>query len=303
MISADRITGCIVGGAIGDALGNPYEGQRGPVRVDFGDDWRFSDDTQLTLATCEAVTETRAVTAASIAKKMAEWFRDGRITGLGASTFKALSELNLGGHWALVGRKGEMAAGNGAAMRIAPLAFCLNPESGTHRQTIRDVCRITHHNDEAYAGALVVITAIRMAAQDKWTGKRNMICHVADTLPDSRVRDRMQEVAQMAETASLADIALEFGCSGYVVETVPLALCGALLFESRGFDVALMEIVSVGGDTDTIAAIAGQIMGAACGRKSLPDDLINRLPDRSLVEKTASAFAATVKSAFSPAHP
>src|SRR5581483_12081938 len=46
----DRIIGCIAGGAIGDALGGPYEGQPGPIQLDPDAHWRLSDETQLTLA-------------------------------------------------------------------------------------------------------------------------------------------------------------------------------------------------------------------------------------------------------------
>ena len=59
---------------------------------------------------------------------------------MGASTLKALQELAIGGHWSQVGRKGEYAVGNGAAMRIAPLAFNLS----IPRARIREICYITH---------------------------------------------------------------------------------------------------------------------------------------------------------------
>ena len=108
---------------------------------------------------------------ATIADAYVERFRSGPIAGLGASTLKALVELDAGGHWALVGRKGEMAAGNGAAMRIAPLAFCLDPATPDGRQKIRDVSRITHHNDEAYAGALAMVIAVRAAYDGTWKGE------------------------------------------------------------------------------------------------------------------------------------
>src|SRR4051794_30405994 len=123
----DRVLGCILGGAIGDALGGPYEGQPGPLTVQPDLPWGLSDDTQLTLATCEAIIATGAITPASIADRFTAWFRSGRITGMGASTLKALRDLSAGAHWALAGRKGDRGAGNGAAMRVAPLAFCIDP--------------------------------------------------------------------------------------------------------------------------------------------------------------------------------
>jgi len=97
---------------------------------------------------------------ALIAENLLRWFRARRIRRMGSSTLKALRDLDAGGHWVLVGRRGEHAAGNGAAMRIAPLAFCTDPSTSLGRQMIRGVCRITHHSEEAYVGALAVVLSI-----------------------------------------------------------------------------------------------------------------------------------------------
>lgn len=144
----DAILGCIVGGAIGDAAGAAFEGKQAAPTVPIlsNADWRLTDDTQLTLATCEALTDAENPDPALIAASFLRWFRARRLSGLGASTLKALRDLEVGAHWALAGHKGERAAGNGAAMRIAPLAFCLDPLTEQSRRLIRDICRITHHN-------------------------------------------------------------------------------------------------------------------------------------------------------------
>src|SRR5215475_8879071 len=133
----DSARGCIIAGAIGDAMGIPFEGSRGPLQFYPHKDWAISDDTQLTLATCESIIEIGEVSPKHIADRFVQWFRDRRITGMGASTLKALRDLDAGQHWALAGAKGERAAGNGAAMRIAPLAFCLDPKNTGDRQLIR----------------------------------------------------------------------------------------------------------------------------------------------------------------------
>ena len=152
----ERAVGSIVGGALGDGWGRPFEGTvpRGAIRVP--DELVVTDDTQLTLATCEAVIDGGIIDPAKIAERFLVWFRAGRLRGLGASTFKALRDLDAGAHWALSGAKGERSAGNGAAMRIAPLAFLLDLTNDDERRTLRDVCRITHHHDEAYVGGLAV---------------------------------------------------------------------------------------------------------------------------------------------------
>jgi len=155
-----QILGCILGGALGDAWGGPWEGNPGQVAFQIPSRSSVSDDTQLTLATCESIIENGGVHAERLASHFATWFATGRVSGIGASTLKSMRDLAAGVHWALAGSRGEYSAGNGAAMRIAPLAFLLEPATPADRRVIRDVCRITHHNDEAYVGALAVVIAI-----------------------------------------------------------------------------------------------------------------------------------------------
>jgi len=85
MNSLERITGSILGGAIGDALAGPYEGATRPVTIDHQLEWRLSDDTQLTLATCEAISNSHHVDPAIISSTFVQWYRNSLLTGLGAS--------------------------------------------------------------------------------------------------------------------------------------------------------------------------------------------------------------------------
>src|SRR5215510_16511055 len=101
----DKIIASIIGGAIGDCLGGPYEGRPTPVDLDDDAPWRLSDDTLLTIATCEAIIDRGGPEPDAIAERFASIYNSGSLTGLGASTRKALEELSHGGHWALVGRK------------------------------------------------------------------------------------------------------------------------------------------------------------------------------------------------------
>lgn len=287
----DSILGCIAGGAIGDAAGAAFEGADIAATLNLdGADWRLTDDTQLTLATCEAIVEQGQPDPACIAASFVRWYRARRLTGLGASTLKALVDLEGGAHWALAGRKGEMSAGNGAAMRIAPLAFCLNPLENDARRMIRDVCRITHHNDEAYVGACAVVLAV-------WAAQRGgqSLEWIAAQLPDSLVRDRLLTYAQLPPEVSVAEAARRYGASGYVVESVPLALFAARrLGKSLGFAEMLREVIAAGGDTDTNASLAGQIAGTALGWSGLPKDLKTLIPKTEMVLEIAHSFADTV---------
>ena len=234
----DQILGCIVGGAIGDAIGGA--GERSRLAI--------SDDTQLTLATCEAMLVARPPTPEQVATTFVRWFLEGRLSGLGSSTLKALRDLSAGSHWALSGAVGERSAGNGAAMRAAPLAYALDPDDRGDRAVIRDICRITHRNDEAYIGALSVIRAIQADRPPSLSS----LAAIAMALPDSRVRDQLLSIAQMSEGAAIASVAERFGSSGFVAETVPLALFAACQMPTAGLEGIMAELVVVGGDMDTI---------------------------------------------------
>jgi ADP-ribosylglycohydrolase len=89
----------------------------------------------------------------------------------------------------------------------------------------------------------------------------------------------------------LAEIAGRLGNSGYVVESIPLALRGAEQVQSLGFPGMLEQLISSGGDTDTIASIAGQIAGTVLGYEALPMPLVERLPERELVNSIAVKFS------------
>lgn len=289
--SNDHILGCLLGGALGDAIGSAAEGRADPPPFAelLAGRWAVTDDTQLTLATCEAITASGRVDPESIAATMLQWNRRGALSGLGSSTLKALRDLDAGQHWALAGRQGEFAAGNGAAMRIAALAFVLDPSSYEDRRTIRDVCRITHHSDEAYAGALAVVCAIRDALGDE--PSNSLLSQIAAQLPDTNVRDRLAIFAALDKAVTIAEAAQRFGSSGYVVESVPLALFAAEKCPEIGFKSMLEQIIAAGGDTDTNASIAAQIAGSRLGLSNLPAIWLERLPGRDSLLRIGNAFA------------
>jgi ADP-ribosyl-[dinitrogen reductase] hydrolase len=275
-VGDDAVLGCLLGGAIGDAVGGVTE--RGEASL--------SDDTQLTLATCEAICETGRADPASIAASFVRWFRARRLSGLGSATLKALRDLQAGAHWGSSGASGEMAAGNGGAMRIAPLAFLPSAD----RVVIRDVVRVTHRHDEAYLGALAVVIAMR----GTWAPVPDALLRaVATELPDCRVRDELLRVADLG-TASLDAVARCSGTSGWVVETVPLALAAAWHMAESSFAATLDELVHIGGDTDTIASIAGQVAGVRLGARRLPAELLPLVPERPLIEDIGRRFSAVV---------
>lgn len=281
----DRIFGCLLAGAVGDSIGARFENQTSPVFA-VPEYLRVTDDTQLTLATSEAIIQQKGVEAEAIANRMADWFRHRRISGIGSSTLKALTELAAGGHWAMVGASGERSAGNGAAMRIAPLAFFLDPDSEMDRRTVRDVSRITHRNDEAYLGALAIVRAMR--AQQL---VRGLITELIEKLPDCRVRDRFVEIDR--DGLDVKELAGRYKPSGYVVDSVLFAILAAI--EAEDFMGTVQKIVECGGDTDTTASMCGQLIGSHRGQEIVPTEIAVKLNEYEAIVDAAEKLSVVVE--------
>lgn len=265
----ESLKGCLIAGAIGDAVGFKYECSENNQDISFDFNWIISDDTQLTLATCEAIYDSVEIKPEKVAERFLYWYTHKRLVGLGSSTLKALRELQVGGHWALVGRTGEYAAGNGAAMRIAPLAF----KKYITKLTIKDICTITHRNDEAYSGALAIYYSIKAAIDGIWKGDYGLIDYIIEKIPDTRVRDRFIELIPL-QSLSISEIGKLYKSSGYVVDSVPLTVFAAQKINELDYATILTELIKLGGDTDTVCSMFGQISGSLYGTKIIPDNLM-----------------------------
>lgn len=293
--AAGRLIGCLVGGAIGDAAGSFYEGRVIRERITLDVLHSITDDTQLTMATCEAIIESGRVLPESIAQKMLAWYNAGKLTGLGASTLKALRDLQVGAHWALSGRSGEYAAGNGAAMRIAPLAFFTHPE--TDRTLIRDVCNITHKNDEAYVGCLAILYALHYIITDMWTDGIGLVELITPQLPDTALRDNLLKL-QADPSIGIAEAASLVGTSGHVIESIPFSIFAAQKIKDSSFEDILAEVIQCGGDTDTNASLAGQMMGAYISMSGFSQDVLNlfaRMKDSGYILDTGFKFSKLIR--------
>lgn len=272
-----KILGSLLGGALGDCLGRPFEGKpAAKIRFSLPDGlWDWTDDTELTLLIGESFAEDGRFVAANAAGQMAGAMRERRLTGLGAATFGALEKLSAGKDWTKSGKKGEYASGNGPATRIASIGLAFDPELESTRQLIHDATWITHQSEEAYSGALAVALAIGGV-----TGGRcapgGILPYVLSQLPDSRVKGGLAALGDEKTAISFRHIADEYGTSGFVAESVPLSIYACDRFGGN-LPETIKELVEAGGDTDSNASIAGQILGSFSGEPALPREWLEHL--------------------------
>ncbi len=171
--------GCLLGLAIGDALGMPVEGMRASaIRSNFGRmydfldaPWRmlsagqWTDDTKMMLCHARSIVEMGSVDVDDTARQFIAWFESNDWRGIGGATYASIKRLLDGVPPLESGEKGEMAAGNGVAMRIAPVGLIDCRHLERLRENTRNVAVITHDNQEAVAGGQAVAYAVARAAR------------------------------------------------------------------------------------------------------------------------------------------
>jgi ADP-ribosylglycohydrolase len=286
--AASRARLCIVAGALGEAW-STFEGAPGPQPALFPADPGLSDDTWLTLATCEAIARDGGrVHPVRIAAVFLEWLEQKRFRGAGSATAHALRGLSTGAERAMPASRNESAAGADVATWCAPLAFFLDPHSADDRRVIRDVALLTRLNEEAYLGGLAVVAAIRRCLQVNEV-PRELLAAAAEPLPDSDLRNRLSELDRFSGDA--ADAVARFGLSGDAVSVVPLGLLIATR-HSGDLEGAFGVAAGAAGHAGPITAIAGHMLGAAgC---EIPPGLQAASPERHEIETVLQPFVQLV---------
>jgi ADP-ribosyl-[dinitrogen reductase] hydrolase len=270
---ADRYIGCLIGTAMGDSLLLPAEGLSrttvarrfpGPLRqrLAFGRGM-VSDDTEHDFLTTQAMLaagDDADRFARALARRL-RWWLIAVPGGCGKATGKGLLRSWLGFS---PSRSGVRSAGNGPAMRSAIIGLRWAHDPERLRSFVTASTVITHRDDRALTAALAVALAAAHTVQqggleELWTAWRG--------LSDD---DAWTNIIAMLErryvlAASVDDVAADLGCpayvSGYALHSVPLALFAWL--RHRDDPTACMQaILRCGGDTDTIGAIAGALLGA-----------------------------------------
>ncbi len=281
-----RARAAFLGLALGDALGATVEfltpaeirTERGVHRDIVGGGWlhlrpgRVTDDTEMSLCLARAIDGAGGWDLRGIADRFAAWLRSAPVD-VGSTCRKGIRRYMLEGTFAGAPSDGD--AGNGAAMRMVPVALATLADRVLLERRALEQARLTHHHPLSDAASLHVGELLHLACLGRSKARlRRASEALAERLPAFR----------LAPYRGLA--------SGYVVDTLQTVLH---FFEAtRSFEACLVAVVNQGGDADTTGAIAGALAGAYYGPGELPQRWLRRLDAsvRGEIERLADRLVA-----------
>lgn len=290
----------LVGCAIGDALGNPFEmrSANSPMLQEWdglfkagGTFWKgkagqYTDDTLMSMALSASLIEKTGFDPEDAAKKYLAWYESGNTRGIGNTTAAACVNLKMGATWQESGLlksfDGQPAGGNGTAMRASPIGLYYRNDLGKLISAAIEDASITHNSHEPKMGSVAVALATAMLA-NKTHSQVEVLEEVIEVLAESEVKSKLELVSELLELQVDAETALaSIGVSGYVPETVGAAFY--CLVATSTFKDAVVMAVKAGGDTDTTAAIVGALAGTYYGLEAIPSEYKDNVENFQLLQ-------------------
>lgn len=284
---ATTLSGCLLGLAVGDAIGLPREGlsRRRAARL-FGlpplthrfvfGHGMVSDDTEHAVMVAEALLAARNDPkrfATVLAWQLRLWLL-GLPAGIGLATARAIIRLWLGCPPA---HSGVASAGNSPAMRAPMLGAALAFQQASLAEFVAASTRLTHTDPRAEQEALLIALAAREGAlHGPVRDPANLLAAwrplIADTQLLSAIDLIEEHLIRQSSLQSFADaLGLQQGMSGFINHTVPVALYTWLRYPND-YRQAVEAVITLGGDSDTTGAIVGGLMGATLGEIVIPKE-------------------------------
>ncbi len=284
MDKTERFRGCLIGLAVGDALGTTVEFSApgtfrplvnmiggGPFGLVPG---QWTDDTSMALCLAESLIACRCMNARDQMERYRRWWREGYLSSngkcfdIGSTVRAALTAFEKTGN-PLSGSTDPFSAGNGSLMRLAPVPMFFHRDARQAIEQAGESSRTTH-------GALAAVDACRYFGALLWgalngTGKRDLLSDFYSPVPGYwEEKPLILEIADIAAGSFKRKEPPEIKGTGYVVQSLEAALWA--FHKSGSFEEGCLLAVNLGNDADTTGAIYGQIAGAYYGERGIPEE-------------------------------
>jgi ADP-ribosyl-[dinitrogen reductase] hydrolase len=278
----DRFRGCLLGLAVGDAIGIAVEGYPrgsfkpltdmvggGPFGVKAG---QWSDDTSMALCLATSLVECGGFDPRDQIERYCLWAETGYLSStgfcfdIGHTVASALRRFRQTGE-PIAGSKDPMSAGNGCIMRLAPVPLFFFPDIDAAEHFAAESSKTTHGAEECIDAcrlfARIIVRAVSGKPKDE----------VA--LADGASFKGSPKIAAIARGDYLRKSESEIRGSGYVVESLEAAMW--CFMNTETFRDAVLKAANLGHDADTTAAVCGQVAGAYYGESGIPSDWLKKL--------------------------
>ncbi len=275
----DRFRGALLGAAVGDALGAPFEGRPSVepdrlARLDHDPGpLRYTDDTHMTLGMAHSLLERHGFDGAHMAGVFARNFEAEPWRGYGPGPPRVFRLLSEGVAWDAAGRTlfgGSGSYGNGAAMRAAPAGLFHPGDPDRAAAIAAQAARITHAHPLGVEGATLQARAVAILVGSESPPARDDLLRdlraAARTVP---FREALDRIPALPPDTTPREVAQALGNGIEAHRSVPAALYAALRHPDS-FSGAVIFAIALGGDTDTIACMTGALAGARLGESAIP---------------------------------
>jgi ADP-ribosylglycohydrolase len=292
----DRAIGCVLGLTLGDALGAPFEGMQhdripSPLPA-FELSWMglppgtTTDDTAMARNLVRSLVAWGGLDVVDVLRRHLEWLATSP-PDVGNLTRVVLS-------WARDGvadparryveeRGPEVSAGNGSVMYCAPLGVAYANAPDRLYELAPALSAITHADERCGTACLAVTLAVAALVRGDDAQQA-----VIDAVHACTGREGDEELKELVDGAGIVR-PIDGPDRGFVFFTAGVAL--RIAARATTFKDGLLQVLALGGDTDTNAAVAGALSGAREGLEGLPATWLAKLVDREDIEREAEALA------------
>ncbi len=295
-----KFLGALVGTAVGDAVGAEFEGRHSaePEAIKAVANQRevlvYTDDTHMMIGMAESLVSRRGFDGEHMALTFVRNYEREPWRGYGPGPPRVFRMIKAGDSWDKASQKVYPGGsfGNGSAMRIAPVGVFYHNDPAMLKEVAYQSSCITHSHELGKEGAALQAGAIALAMHLEPAAafdKKRFLQGLSQFVHHEIYKKKLELVRLLLAQTNKARVVSELGNGIEAFESVPTAIY-AFLSHDRSFEEAILFAVSLGGDTDTIAAMTGAISGAYLGVDAIPDRWRSKLENRAYIEGLALAL-------------